>query len=358
MMKRNVFILCALVTAVMFFAASCVGTTNDDAYVNDTGTDSQNTTVYDDITNDTEESTDDTTADTSEDTTTSPNATDEAGVELVLPTKEEWDALEFGYDASYDSYNAICALLAGDIDGFARVCGVNPEVYESMKTVKIASYKMYCEDIADPYIPNRFNKHPVLEIEVTQSENEFLSVGTHQLVFDEGLYLTFCKREDFGKIDTETTAAYSYVCHVGSDSDFYSILGEGRSQFGLSDFIVARLNAIAGDYEPRTAEEIRAYAEKYLGVDGDTLALDWSLEKVDGGYIRIGRGSASDVKTYLGEEIRDGVTVVTVQFFADYSKTVPSRKVEFHLGMLDGEYYPIKTVILEDSEFRTVYFST
>jgi hypothetical protein len=88
------------------------------------------------------------------------------------------------------------------------------------------------------------------------------------------------------------------------------------------------------------------------------LHIQGSLYKQDDGYILIGRGSTSLIRTFLSEEIRDGITVVTVQFWADHSKTVPSRKVEFHLELLDGEYRPVKTVILEDSEFAAATYST
>ena len=121
---------------------------------------------------------------------------------------------------------------------------------------------------------------------------------------------------------------------------------------------MARLNTMAGNYEPRTAEEIRAYAETYLGVDGDTLNIETSLHKQDGGYIPIGRGSTSYEYTFVSEEIRDGITVVTVQFWADYSRIVPSRLVEFHLEWMGSEYRPVKTVILKDSDFTTASSST
>ena len=147
-------------------------------------------------------------------------------------------------------------------------------------------------------------------------------------------------------------------CAQISDRDFSRIMTEG-SQWGLCDFIIGRLDVLHGNHEPRTAEEIGDYAEKYLGVDRNTLNFEYTVDKTpDGRYVRIGRGSTSYYHTVLSEEIRDSITVVTIQFWADPSQTVPSRKVEFHLELIDGEYKPLHTVILEDSSFKTATAST
>lgn len=298
-------------------------------------------------TNDTPDTSD--TADTTE-----PDTTDFA---LTLPTEADWEALGFNVsDGAWSStYEAVNALLTGDIDTFAKCCSVPANVYDSLRGIVISDYTLSGEEIF--YFSNA-RLFPILEITVAESNSDFLHVGVHKLVFDEGLYLMFAKYEDFPQTGSDFPFATSYMNALHSDRDFYSVQGEGRRQFGLCDFIVTRLNALAGDCELRSEAEIRAYAEKYLGVDGDTLIIENTLEKYDGGYQLIGRGGGPYRFTVLSEEVVDGVNVVTVQFFADYSKTVPSRTVEFHMEMLDGEYRPIKTVILEDSEFRTVYFST
>ncbi len=274
----------------------------------------------------------------------------------------EWTQVGFNkYESSMRIFYAIRALLRGDSADFARRCGVSSKVYASLQGIEFGSHRIYREEIPSENDPDNTQAYAVLEVEILASESDFFTPGTHRLVFAEGLSITFTPREEFKRYTQPsgvTSPAVSYVDMVRSDTDFYRILGEGRSQFGLCSFIVARLNTLAGNGNPRTEEEIRAYAEKYLGVDGDSLHIQESLYKQDDGYILIGRGSTSLIRTFLSEEIRDGITVVTVQFWADHSKTVPSRKVEFHLELLDGEYRPVKTVILEDSEFATATYST
>ena len=275
----------------------------------------------------------------------------------------EWAAAGFKeYEASPRIFHTIRAFLRSDVDDFAKRCNVNSKVYDSLRGMKFGTYRLYKEEFPAEGDPQNTRGYAVLEVEILESQNDVLCAGTHRLVFDEGLVITFTPYEEFKWYSSAPAGTVSpaqiYVMHVKSDRDFYRILGENRSQFGLCDFIMARLNAMAGNYEPRTAEEIRAYAETYLGVDGDTLNIETSLHKQGDGYIPIGRGSTSYEYTFVSEEIRDGITVVTVQFWADYSHIVPSRLVEFHLEWMGSEYRPVKTVILEDSDFGTAKYST
>jgi len=286
------------------------------------------------------------------------NSISPEGGEMPLPTEAEWKALGL---TRWEGYNMVCALLSDDVDAFARHCGVAAKVYDSMRGMKIASYRIYRETIPAVDNPSVTRPYPVLELEITESQNEFFAPGTRRIVLLSGMVDSFADRDTYqwtSIYSDPRSAAVRYVNAVGSDRDFSSISAEAMRQFGLADFIVGRLNTLYGNHDPRTAEEIRAYAEKYLDVDGDTLYLDGLLDQVEGGYIRIGRGSSSPSHTVVSEEIRDGITVVTVQFWADFAQTVPSRLVEFHLQLLDVEYKPIKTVILEDSDFRTASYST
>lgn len=276
---------------------------------------------------------------------------------LVLPTKEDWDALGLGDGVWYGIYDAINALLSGDIDEFERCCGVAPGVYESFRGMVITDYTLAAQEFPCTFFTFDPGKLPVLTIEVSESDSDYLSPGTHELVFEEGIALVFGKRDQLDQFShsAEYPRAASYILTLGSDRDFAPISAENRRQFGLCDFIVWRLNTLADNYELRSEAEIREYAEKYLGVDGDTLDFN-GLEKYDGGYQMLGRGVGCYAFTVLSEEVIDGINVVTVQFYADYSGIIPSRKVEFHMELLDGEYRPIKAVILEDSDFETAYW--
>ena len=107
-----------------------------------------------------------------------------------------------------------------------------------------------------------------------------------------------------------------------------------------------------------TAKEICDYAEKYLGIKAEDIDFEHSaIQKKNGKYFILGHGGNSRVNDFISEEIIDGITVVTVRFYADHSKLVQSRLVEFHLKLIDGEYSPVKAVIMEDSEFYTAGYA-
>lgn len=277
-----------------------------------------------------------------------------------LPTLAE--CLEIvGWNDSH-LQNALCAFLRNDITRFAMLCGVKSEVYAHMENMKISEYTLTRQQLAAVDDPNVVNPYPVLTFTVTESQSDVFPVGEHTLVWYNGLLLTFTFMEDFQYFVANTapmSMAEKYLLDVYSDRGFESILKEGKRQEGLCDFIIARLNAIHGNHDPRTAEEIGDYAEKYLGVDRSTLNFENKVDKTpDGRYVRIGRGRPYHIYTLQSEGIRDGITIVTLQFFADASQTVPSRKVEYHMELVDGEYKPVEAVILEDSPFDTEYYST
>ncbi len=274
-----------------------------------------------------------------------------------LPTLAECHEIVGWYNTELQF--ALSAFLRNDWEQFAKLCDVEPEVYAHMQGMEISDYTLSKEMIPDLYYPENVNPYPVLTFTVTESQNEVFIKGEHTLIWDHGLHLSFASREAFHTPVRDMSMAERYVFDVHSDRDFSRILAEGMSQWGLCDYIIGRLNVLHGNHEPRTAEEIGDYAEKYLGVDRNTLSFEYTVDRTeDGRYVRIGGGLTSYYHTFLSEEIHDGITVVTVQFWADPSQTVPSRKVEFHLELIDGEYKPLHTVILEDSPFKTATAST
>ncbi len=157
------------------------------------------------------------------------------------------------------------------------------------------------------------------------------------------MFNTFTPLDAFMAMTTEPdyTSAEDYV-----DSLFYK-----SARFGICDFIVGRLDRLAGDNNLRSAEEIREYAAVCLGLAPDTLVLEHQLEARDGGYVRIGRGVNIPPVSILGEETRGDTTVVTVCCWADQSKTVEAMPVEFHLVRTAIDWKLTDTVIVCDNGF-------
>lgn len=234
-----------------------------------------------------------------------------------------------------------CGLITGNGAAMAEALGVTPAVYACYDGIKIADWGVRMVTV--DYYGNPRDL-PVLDITVTESSASALPPGQHALVLDEGMYLTFCPLKT-----TLTVPTYTSIEQYIRDSLF---------NYGNCDFIVARLNALAGDDNPRTAAEIEEYARTCLDLDPAALNLEWELQPVEGGYVRIGRGGGSKVYTVVSEETRDGNTVVTVRFWADYSRTVEAKTVEYHLAETAIDWKLIKTVTVSDSGFAAASIST
>jgi len=270
-------------------------------------------------------------------------------------------------------HSMIKELTESDSKDFAKVMYTNEKVYEGIEGMEIAEYRIYAADVPAKDDPAKTKKFPAIDIEITKSNSEFFSQGKHTIVFDYfwgGGGCTFSYLEDYewysdplNYESPEYTEAQAYVHMVHSDDSFESILGEDRRQGGIAGFIIMRLNTLTGynSYEEGyTEDEIRDYAEKYLGIAGDTIKFDEGRTQVleNGKHQVIPHGMGAFMMDFVSEEVRDGITIVTVDFFADHSKTVLARRVEFHFKRIDNEYAPIKTVIIKDSGLSTagIYF--
>ncbi|MBR7184399.1 MAG: hypothetical protein IKD37_02200 [Clostridia bacterium] len=289
--------------------------------------------------------------------TTAPPADDTAAPVQTQTVDEAWAALGF---PDYDSWvlDAARALITGDGTALAKTFGLPAETYAAYNGMVVTDWSLRREAIPAEDDPAQIRELPVLDLEIASGGTDVLGPGRHSLVMLGELYAYFTPRDSYRWYvhghRGESSAAQQYVSTfiaLGGDS-FDDLRAERRLQFGLCDFIAIRLARISGSDAPRTADAIRNYAETILDVPGS--ALDFSkVMAVDGGYVQWGRGAYAPIYDWVSEETRDGATVVTVQFWADYSRTVKSRRIEYHLEPGTVDFRPIKTVIVEDSGLRT-----
>lgn len=279
--------------------------------------------------------------------------------------EEAWTALGL---PDYDAWirDSAAALIAGDGAALAETLGVPAEVYACYDGMVVTDWALRREVIPAADDPTQTRDMAVLDLTIASGGSEVLGPGEHSLVFVGELYAYFVPRGDFqwkaGPNSSTMSAAENYVRTVislaGSGADCFDALRTpGKMQFGQADFIIARMGTLDGQYDkPRSAEEIRAYAETCLGMNGEAVSLT-SVQAVDGGYVQYGRGGYSAICDFVGEEVRDGVTVVMVQFWAGYSRTVKSKRMEYHLEPGEPDFKPVKVVTLEDSGLKTAGFA-
>lgn len=299
-------------------------------------------------------------------TTATPETTAAPDPTVHMQTVDEaWAALGL---PDYEIWIRDCAraLVAGDGAALAKTLGVPTEVYACYDGMVVTDWALRRETISAVDDPAQTRDMAVLDLTIASGGSEVLGPGEHSLVFVGELFAYFVPREDYqwkAEPNRSTmSAAGNYVRTVislaGSGEDcFDALLTPGKMQFGQADFIIARMGTLDRQYDkPRSAEDIRAYAETCLGMDGASIDFI-GVQAVDGGYVQYGRGGYSAICDFVGEETRDGVTVVTVQFWADYSRTVKSKRMEYYLELGEPDFKPVKVVTLEDSGRKTAGYA-
>ena len=281
----------------------------------------------------------------------------------VYPIWEDINMSESDWNEFSDKhfYDVIRAFTEGDIDEFSKLTGTPAEVYESLESIRIGEYKTYIEYIPANNDPENIKKFPAIEFEVTESDCEIFPVGKHTLVYNASYVTVLTHKQNMEwltkmpEVESGTVSAKEYISDMCSDSDFW-IFNAGKY---LVEKIIVRMDTAFGESKDGyTAKEICDYAEKYLGIKADEIDFEHSaIQKKNEKYFILGHGGNGSAKDFVSEEIIDGITVVTVRSYADHSKLVQSRLVEFHLKLIDGEYSPVKAVMLEDSEFYTANYA-
>ncbi len=258
------------------------------------------------------------------------------------------------------------ALISGDGVALAKTLGVPEESYACYNGMAVSDWALRREAIPAADDPTQVREMIVLDLTILSGGSEVLGPGEHSLVFVGELFAYLVPREAYAwrvnPVGGKQSAAENYLWAVfdyaGFGEDCFHVLRTpGLTQFGMADFIIGRLGALDGRHDrPRTADAIRAYAEACFGIDGASVPLT-GVQTVEGGYTRYGRGGSGVICDFVGEETRDGVTVVTVQFWADYSRTVESKRMEFHLRPGAIDFVPVKVVTLRDSGLITVGYA-
>lgn len=269
----------------------------------------------------------------------------------------DWEQL--GLNKTDIRYLFLKAFIEGDIETLERMANAVEGVYDSYKSMELGEYSITRTDI-HPISPLNQSRDGfiIFNFDLLSSENEILHAGRHSRLIEYGLCMEMTDYENYEVFPVLTEA--QIVIRLFSMHGFTSFPDfKSKNYRGYSVvspvYILSRLNK--DDYKPRAAEEIIAYAKKYFDID-DYIIDEEFLVKTEDGYDILGMGAPSPSFNLVSEEIRDGITVVTVQFWADFSQTVKSVLVEFFLEPLDGDYKPLYSKILEDTGHPTSWVST
>ncbi|MBR5680215.1 MAG: hypothetical protein IKX19_06130, partial [Clostridia bacterium] len=223
-----------------------------------------------------------------------------------------------GLDESDARLRYIRAFVAGDVDTLELVCGVEKGMYADYSTLELSSWAVWI-DPAEDRSPLRFSFVP------THSDVEAFptDVRTEGTVY-EGLIGAYLSRSgsspSFGEAADELYDLLSN--HILLDLPTTDEM-DYPTRFALSCYICDKL----GNTD-LTEENIRDYAEKHFGIEDFTP---------DGAHVGShgGHGGSHQFLDIVGSEEKDGETVVTVQYYADWSKTVNSGTWQYTMRKTD-----------------------
>ncbi|NLE13005.1 MAG: hypothetical protein GX628_04915 [Clostridiales bacterium] len=218
----------------------------------------------------------------------------------------------------------IRAFVTGDIDALERLCGVEKGMYENYRTLKLSGWQAWIDADADYYENLRFAFYP------TQSDIEAFKVNV---------------RNDGFAVCEGMTGAYLYSPEApesyGEAADeLYEILAnhillEFPTTDDMDDYtrfqITCCISGKLGDAGKTTEKDFKDYAKKHFGIE------DFTPEKIHVEY-GCAHGGSSQILDVIGSEEKNGETIVTVQFYADMSKTVKSHIYQYTMKKVDGEW--------------------
>lgn len=282
-----------------------------------------------------------------------------------VPSWEVWDVLGFSDFEVVSDYDATSAFVTGNFDLIEEMQYLPDDTYDRFKNVVFGDYSLYKKSIPAYDAPEEMKEFVVLDIEVLESDDDYFPLGRQSLIFDSWYTTKFFKLEDMKWYDeyyydmfapdVSKNFCFEYIRNL--TYNFNHARKGNYTELIICDFVVHRLFAINEGAEGFTKEQICDYAQKYLGLDISDYDFDKVLVDYGQGYAGIGKGGNYAVSTYFPAEERDGITYVTVQFWADYSRIVPAVKIEFSLELVDGEYRYIGYTVLEDTGREVAEYS-
>lgn len=272
------------------------------------------------------------------------NSTPEQTTDTITDYRD-WEKLGLGRDDV--RYQYIKAFVNRDTHTLEHYCDLSNGVYDSYKTIVLGDYKIERIDSLNIY---GSGDYIIFSFNILSSENEALNLGYHSYFLDYGLGFRLI---DYPIVtpNPNTSPAESVSVIVDMHSTEIPDFENYNAKY-ITNYILRRLYSTKKETSA-TEPVLKEYAKKYLGLENFTP----EGQKYQDKFYQTG-GAFVLFYRIESEETASGITCVKVQFFADYSKTVKSKLVEFYLEYLDGDYKPLYSVTIEDTGYESARITT
>ena len=277
--------------------------------------------------------------------------------QLEVPDKitdiNDWDKFGFGNYYSWH-HEYIRAFLNKDTTVLELMANIPEGAYYSYKTLEFGAYTITKVENQNELWATGFGSYIYLNIDIISSGVEFLPAGYYSFRIAEGISSGhFNTAEDYRRPAPQTPAQTALDRWFAGCIN-YIIYDYGVSDSDLNEWYKYNLIEylpvlVPGHEDGFTFEEVQEYVKKFFGIDNfiPPERMLW-----EGKYMMGAHGGEIWYYRFLGETVTDGITSVTIQFFADASKTIKSHTVEYKLEPLDGGYKFYGSKIIDESLYE------
>lgn len=239
------------------------------------------------------------------------------GERITITSLKEWN--NFNYDGNFtDNCKSFLQMF---IEGGSE--------FEEFGTVKLTNWEI----IRDP---EAYGYDLAFNFTVAESELDTLPVGTYKTIVKDSIdcYMTFDGDSPTALANevAELSPASEAVCDWINATYSWSVPEYGKA---TDEMQLRALNYFIGRYadgERILNYEFKELLSDKLGVEANEEVFN-ELYTVEDKQLYIKRNELVGITDFavIGEEANDGVTTVTVQFFADCNRFIKSDIVEYYV---------------------------
>lgn len=267
--------------------------------------------------------------------------------EIVASITDIDDFEKLGLTKENNLYLLINAFLNGDTATLEEMGDFEEGIFDAYKSLEIGDYSL------------RLNEDEIIlfDFDIIKSELETMPVGQYTLYAYDGMAVCYFYDHDD---DSEWTTVHKalYQWHVLSGSSEHELDFSNPSTLVGSErdaYIYKLTEYILWYHKDITLEQFQQYAYLYSGIAD--VQPDSSFDNGNGTYSVPGHGVSSWSHDSIEEKEENGITTVTIQFYADWAKTIKSHVIEYKLKNIDGDWVFLSSDCTYKAQFEAASFS-
>lgn len=277
---------------------------------------------------------------------------------------KDWEKLGLSPDENW-YFEYIQAFLNKDTQTLEDMSDTPRGAYDIYKTLEFGDYKITATLNPNHETLYGFGHHIFLKINIVSSDAEYLPEGEYSFKIENGVSSGHFIQDGNGNYNPESApdtpvqlSLYNWLNTCGSYMfyDYDSLSGEELIWYSLDimDYLLCTYAKIESEW---TLEKVQEYVKKYFGIDGFIPVTQYMVAEESGLYYIEGHGGEIWAYKYINETEENGIIKLTVQFFADASKTVKSHTVEYTMQALDNGIKFIGSKIMYESQYAPYHRS-